>query len=583
MSDLPPTWDANSELPHETIHLQTVTPPMPRRPGFVRFLYTSNPFYLISAGLVFVGLRVSFDTDDQAFNAAGLAISLATYTALLAVTAGLIIRLGNVWDDARSLLLVVVLMLLALSITFDDVLAIDWTTGAWCAAGGLLFAGVTSEVLLRSIRLNLPWLFRGPYYLLLTLFFLYPVGLGHLRSQPSNSWFPWALLAFSILAAVALLSLWPAARRGAAYTLGNGSPWPWPLYPWSLFVVLIVGVLGRSYYLSISFDNSPGWNHVFDYYFLVPILIAVALVVLEIGRTAGSRITQQVAVWMPAGLLVLAALHRADPAAQVFADTFTDTVGGSPLFVTLWLAIVVQGCAALRRTYQASTAATISVALLSIIHFDSETLGRQLLHTPLAWPILVAAIIQSGLGLWKRNSAHVFLGVCCALMAALIEFRATALVAQYGIVPLNLVLALLASMLLVGAVFSDGFAHWLREGGKALLVLANILVLTHNPKIVGHLEPLVLYAYPLAFAIVAAGYGYLLGTRGYYPVAFGSFLVGITGFGWHAYLWALRHVRGLDKLVLGAASFLLAALISLLKIRKSRRDSARAYQQGSLR
>ena len=35
-------------------------------PGFVRFLYTQNPFYAISAGLILYGLYVAFNSDDTA-------------------------------------------------------------------------------------------------------------------------------------------------------------------------------------------------------------------------------------------------------------------------------------------------------------------------------------------------------------------------------------------------------------------------------------------------------------------------------------------------------------------------------------
>ena len=38
----------------------------------------------------------------------------------------------------------------------------------------------------------------------------------------------------------------------------NGSPWPWPFYPWSLFVFLAVAVVGRSYFLCRSFHQLNG-------------------------------------------------------------------------------------------------------------------------------------------------------------------------------------------------------------------------------------------------------------------------------------------------------------------------------------
>src|SRR4051794_848363 len=54
--------------------------------GLLRRLVTSNPFYVISADLVFVGLRMSFDTDGRTFETWALMLALAGYTLLLAAT-----------------------------------------------------------------------------------------------------------------------------------------------------------------------------------------------------------------------------------------------------------------------------------------------------------------------------------------------------------------------------------------------------------------------------------------------------------------------------------------------------------------
>ncbi len=52
-----------------------------RRPApasrLVRALYTHNPFYVISADLVFIGLRMSFDPSAKAFDTWALISSLA--------------------------------------------------------------------------------------------------------------------------------------------------------------------------------------------------------------------------------------------------------------------------------------------------------------------------------------------------------------------------------------------------------------------------------------------------------------------------------------------------------------------------
>ena len=53
--------------------------------GLVRFLYTHNPFYVVSAWLVFTGLRISFNTQHRTFDTWGLMLGLGGYTLLLAM------------------------------------------------------------------------------------------------------------------------------------------------------------------------------------------------------------------------------------------------------------------------------------------------------------------------------------------------------------------------------------------------------------------------------------------------------------------------------------------------------------------
>ena len=65
-----------------------------RRGGLFVFLYSSNPFYILSADLVFVGLRISFGPGGPAAHL-GSGLSLAGYTLLLATTACFLIRVGS--------------------------------------------------------------------------------------------------------------------------------------------------------------------------------------------------------------------------------------------------------------------------------------------------------------------------------------------------------------------------------------------------------------------------------------------------------------------------------------------------------
>ena len=66
----------------------------------------------------------------------------------------------------------------------------------------------------RGIRLELPSLFRAPYYFILTLFFVYPVALTPLVDRPQSEGLSWALFGFSPAAALVFLTLLPAIRHG---------------------------------------------------------------------------------------------------------------------------------------------------------------------------------------------------------------------------------------------------------------------------------------------------------------------------------------------------------------------------------
>lgn len=91
----------------------------------VRWIYTHNPFYALSAALVFWGLRSSFQTDGQSFQTVALMVGLVSYTLLLALTTYLVIRWGRVWEDGRSQLLLIVVMFLAIGISLMKTGAFD--------------------------------------------------------------------------------------------------------------------------------------------------------------------------------------------------------------------------------------------------------------------------------------------------------------------------------------------------------------------------------------------------------------------------------------------------------------------------
>ncbi len=325
--------------------------------GAFRVLWNSNPFYPISAALVMLGLRASCDPSSRVFPTWATLLGLAAYASLLSGMAILLVRRLRAWEDVRTIVLLVVLILFASPAFFDDVLARDPRLGIACEVAGLVFAMALSEVVLRGLAIRLPAGFRIPYHLFLALFYLHPVALAPVLRSPDDPAVAWGLFAFPTLAGAVTLMLLPAARRGASYVAKDGTPWRWPLYPWTLFVFIALGICVRSATHCLSVNYSGGTEGyegvdgtVFGPYFLVPFGLAVAAVLLEIGMSSRSRATVRAALIIPMILVGFTAIgHRPDPVYQRFLRQFVDASGATPMFAALVVAIVFYATAAWRR------------------------------------------------------------------------------------------------------------------------------------------------------------------------------------------------------------------------------------------
>ncbi|MFO0950634.1 MAG: hypothetical protein U0835_05670 [Isosphaeraceae bacterium] len=524
-------------------------------------LSTDNPFYVLSALLVLLGLWTSFGAQVRPEQTRALMIGLASYTLLLAVPACLLVRYGAVWDDMRTVLLLVVLMFLATSVTFDETLSRDPALGATCSVVGLVFAEVLSEVLLRAMRLKLPVGLRIPYHLALALFFLYPTAMLPYLDQPRSVELEWMLYGFGATAALVTLTLLPAARRGAEYVLENGSPWAWPFYPWALFVFLGVAVMGRSWLLCVSMqhvERTVPEMMIFGPYFLAPFLTAVALVVLELGIVSGSRGTSRVALMLPAAATALSTLgHRSDPLYQGFLADFQETLGASPLFLALVVSTLFYLIASLRGVRGGFGWLMIAIGAFCLV--GPGSIRPEPLATAHAWPILVLAVIQGGIGLRRRSldrcvlavallTAATWMGVWDARLAAGAAFHVA-----------------LAGLIGLGIVFEGEAGRAFRSWGAGLASLAACTAATgvFDP---GSAVPGWTYeVYPIGVAVALAGYGVLLHDRGPLAAAACAAVAWGTGLGWHVYASLRQTVVGLDAIALGLVLLVLAQLISAAK------------------
>jgi hypothetical protein len=426
-------------------------------PSVVRFLYTQNPFYLIGTFLILFGLQQSLGSDPR-LSASGMLVAfLAAYTLALAAVAALVIRYGQVWEDARTILLVIVLLFFMLSTSLDVHLLYMPLAGTVLLAGGLALAIGVSEALLRGLRIGLAARYRGPYYLVLALLFTYPVALAWLSYFALYDFVSWLLLAFPALGAVALLTLLPAARTRPWREPPSNTPWKWPYYPWSLFVFLTVGLAIRSYWLTVAFEPTKGEEGCFAPYFLSPLVLAWSALVLEMGKARRSRGALAAGLALPAAALTLA--FAGVGSAPVQLGLFSRLTGslGSPAQLVVWSLGAYYAWAWLRGA-RAAEGCLIGVGLAASV-VGRQTVDLATLTQPQLLPLAAVASGLATLAIWKQSTWR---ALACAAM-----FAAAALLAGFKLEEGSFWFwqwhAPLLAVLAIAAVFRDELAQKLRE------------------------------------------------------------------------------------------------------------------------
>jgi hypothetical protein len=529
--------------------------------GFVRFLYSSNPFYILSADLVFVGLRMSFGAGAPASRSWALLVGLAGYTLLMATTACFLIRVGKLWDDLRSLLILVVMMFMAMALCGDETMAADPRRGVVSCAGGFLFAVVVTEAVLRTIRLRLPGWYRAAYYLILGLVFLYPIALSPFLNEPEGPRLQWGLFGFSVLAGLVLTTLVPAARAGAALVAGNGSPWRWPLYPWSLFVVMAFGLGVRCYSLCVSFHYVGGSHTIFGPYFLVPIGLAVSLIWLEIGIASRRRPVMVAAAAVPLLLAGLAMTgHRYEAVYMHFLDMFMGTLGGSPAFLTLVAAILFLAYAAARRVPLAWELIAVGLTALAVV--GPKTITPFDTVSPRSLPLLAAGLVLGSVAARRRSSGRAVLAV--GLLVAGMTRGQAELWPHTNLVPLAVHISIVA-MLVVSVAFDDWLADLARVSGAFSVLVLGVGSAFDSPWTEVAIPGVLSSCYPLLAVVLTWTFGFLMRDRMYLAIAAIDLAAWLMHSGSEFYQQLRRVVVGLDQITFGMVFFLIALAISLRK------------------
>lgn len=454
----------------------------------MRWLWTHNPFYFISALLMLFAVRSGYGEQSiGAINCWMMMGVLAGYTLVLATIGVLIVRFGKVWDDARSILLLLLLLFLAVSVSADDLFVkMESPAGGAALLGcGFLFSVAVMWVTLRGAGIRLGAAYLVPFTLFLGLFYVMPWWCSpELNPRPEPKNVDWAVFLFPQFAALLCLTLLPAVRLGRAYTANSGTPWPWPLFPWAAFGMIATAVVIRSYALVMAYSptgviwTSPDsrfgivLDTIWRPYFLVPFALAILLLVLEAGLTSGNaRLVRRTLLAAPC-LMLLAWPWYQTGVMLGFLNRLTATFA-SPVWIGACLVTAFYGWAMLRRVHGAGLGLLGSTLLFSML--TPRTISLATLPAVNPWPILAVGLIIATIGLMRHSSAITLAAASVMTASAwlllpqtpLADFRMT--VCYHG---------LFVTVLLLSLIHRDALSALLRQAGATLIPLTALLALT---------------------------------------------------------------------------------------------------------
>lgn len=512
--------------------LQVPSQPRSAGPPLLTRLYNHNPFYAISAALMLFAVRNAYGRQEiGAINCWVLLGVLGGYTAILGLIGVLIVRWGKVWDDARSIFVVMLLLFLATSLSADDLFVKMESSrgGLMLVAGCFLFSALLTEAVMRGAAIQLGWLYRLPYHLLLALFFLAPWWVSpelHPRSRYAMEWF---ITAYPVIAMVVMLTLVPAIRRGAGYLASNGTPWPWPMFPWIGFGVLIFAHALRAFAMCLTFGprgpiwipNSSGvergfinFDTMWGPWFLVPMAFGVIVLVLEASLASRNLRLQQRLLFSVPVLLLLALPMSTGPVFEEFVERVTAQVA-APLWIALLATCFLYGRAWLSGVPMAGSGLLASILLLSVI--GPTTIGPSTFTSPAAWPwILVGAVtLVAGLG---RSTLRMAVAVVLLTIGLRLTLPDTSLAGLRNAISLHV---LWIAVMAIGLARRDVLAVALKRVGAAMFPVAVFWALEGPAR--AELPGWWKVAYVSTLAVMAIVLAYVSGSR--------AFLLALAGMG----------------------------------------------------
>jgi len=402
--------DSTSPTPEAAMdELQTNLAPDldPKAPfSMGRFISTQNPFYLISALLVLWGIWLSILPTLEIEHVVVLWGITVGYIILVSISTVAVIRWAHDWSDARTLLLIIPLFCALLSMLFDELLLHRSVEAAGMLGLGFIFSVICFECVVSQTGIKLMPAVRWIYHLMMATLFITPVLLQIVLKVWNSSEFTVTLLSlFPIVVSLEFLLLAFAMPALYRHRQSNGTPYPFPWFPLSLFAVLFVVCMFRLYLLALAF--APGWNYVVvQANNFIPFVFVAGLILVEIDRQKQSSPARLCSFICGIGALIMS---------FVLTPQLTQPeVVGPTREMTSWLAAGFYIWLAHRHIPFASWGVALATVSLSWI---SDADGMIV-------PWYVATMLGAGYLVWQgwRSESGSLMGAASVLMGLVIAY-----------------------------------------------------------------------------------------------------------------------------------------------------------------
>lgn len=468
--------EQTEETPANNITVESANPVavVDRPHSLAKLLYNHNPFYLVSALLIIYGCQdVAIRSGAVLTKSLAMTGGIAAYSILMAAICVAVVRLAKIWEDARSILIVVLLSLSALTTGFDELCISDSSTAI--AFGGVAAALVLilCESILLGCRIRLKLCYRVALYAHYAVLIGAPVILGRAVAQRNDTLANAGSLLFSCAVATALLFLIPAMRHGPLSVRRNGTPWQWPLFPLSGFIVLLVlaGIRSHAIWISFGFYGTTGK---FEPFLLMPILASGVLLLAETSIGLKSKSMQNGLRFAPPTLMLCGLSNHGGTFLPIRNEL--QTLFGSSLTACLSVSILLYVWMSLRGIRNAS----FGLPVLLLIAAIAAPLPQWLVAAGFeSWMLgLLAAMVTVVLTLRRGNLDWMW-----TIVAGMVALSIALAGRAYGEQTSGFIAAMIfsgVSMLLIGALFETRLATTLRQLAALVMTLSMVFVLSEN-------------------------------------------------------------------------------------------------------